>query len=227
MAKSKLRLEARNRRVNGESIKTIARDLNVSTSTASLWCRDIQLSENQIKQLEKNTRDPFYGRRLTYALKQQAVRKLKEVEIRKKAWNLVGKLNERDFFIAGIALYWAEGFKKDKMLGFSNTDPKMIMFFLKWIKNCMKIENSFIKMRVVLNESHKYRINDIQDHWSNLTTIPLSNFYKPTYQKVIWKKEYENPENYFGVLRIRILKSTDLLKKVMGLIDGLANQPTQ
>ena len=221
MAKFKIKLEARVRRGNGESIKTIARDLGISTSTASLWCRDIRLTQKQIEILEKNSRDPFYGRRLTYALKQQAARRLKDLEIRNESKKIVGGLSERDRLISGIALYWAEGFKKDKMVGFSNTDPEMIKFFLLWLKNSMGIGYELIRLRVVINENHKYRVNKVQKYWSEITSVPLSNFYKPTYQKVVWKKVYEKPEEYFGVLRIRVLKSTDLLKKIKGLIEGL------
>lgn len=221
MAKSKQKIEAQKLRHEGESIKNIANKIGVSTSTVSLWSRDIRLTKEQILQLEKNSRDPFYGRRLTYSQKQQNARITKENRIINDSKKLVGRLTQRDLFIAGTALYWAEGFKKDKMVGFANTDPEMIRFFLNWVKNSLEADSKLIKLRVGINEHHRYREKEIQEYWSKITEIPFSSFYKPYYQKVIWKKEYEHPEEYFGTLRIRILKSTDLLRKIRGLIEGI------
>ncbi len=221
MAKSKQKLEAQKLRSEGISIKSIANKVGVSTSTVSLWSRDIRLTKEQILRLEKNSKDPFYGRRLAYSLKQQSTRIAKEKEIIKNAKEIVGHLTQRDLLISGTALYWAEGFKKDKMVGFANTDPEMINFFLNWVRNCLEVSPELIKLRVGINEHHKYREMDIQEYWSKITNVPLNSFYKPYYQKVVWKKEYEHPEEYFGTLRIRILKSTDLLRKIKGLIDGI------
>jgi predicted transcriptional regulator len=53
MAKSVIRLQARELRKSGLGIKTIAHQLGVSSSTVSLWSRDIKLTEDQIKNLEK------------------------------------------------------------------------------------------------------------------------------------------------------------------------------
>ncbi len=221
MAKYKQKLEAKKLRSEGKSIKSIAKEIGVSTSTVSLWSRDISLTREQILQLEKNFKDPFYGRRLAYSQKQQNARIAKEKKIINDSKKLIGDLTKRDQLIAGAALYWAEGFKKDKMVGFANTDPEMVKFFLKWVKDSLAVKPELIKLRVGINEHHKYREEEIQKYWSKITGISLDSFYKPYYQEVQWKKEYEHPEEYFGTLRIRILKSTDLLRKIRGLIEGI------
>jgi hypothetical protein len=221
MAKSELKLLARVHRHNGKGIKTIAHELKVSSSTVSLWCKDIKLTEEQIIQLEKNSHDPFYGKRLDYSLRQQEKRKFKNSEIKTEALKLIGNLSDRDILMSGAALYWAEGFKKDKMVGFSNSDPVMVRFILKWFRNCMGVRDEMVKLRVVINESHKHREEDIRDYWEKVTKIPKEEFYRTTFQKVNWKKTYEKPEEYFGILRVRVLKSTDLLRKILGLIEGL------
>lgn len=222
MAKGISRLEARRLRSEGDSIKKIARDLNVSTSTASLWCRDIKLSSTQILQLEKNSKDPYYGRRLSYALKQQLNRKIVSEKIRSEAVKTVGSLSDREKLIVGVALYWAEGFKKDKMVGFANTDPAMIRFVLNWLQNQLNVSGDSIRLRVGINQSHMERTKEIEMYWSRITGMPLDQFQKPYYQKVVWKKIYDHPEEYFGTLRIRVHKSTKLLKKINGLVEGLS-----
>ena len=181
MAKTFLKEKARNRRADGESIKVIAEELGVSSSTVSLWCRDIELTKEQIERLERNSRDPFYGRRLDYAKKQQRLRRVQDDETKTEAQKLLGKITDRDKFIGGILLYWAEGFKKDNMVGFSNMDSKMISVILDWLINSLKIEKRRIKLRVVINGSHRYRIDEIHEYWSKVTKIPIYEFYKPTF----------------------------------------------
>ncbi len=53
MAKPLLRLKAREMRAKGESVKVIARKLNVGKSTASYWVRDIILLVEQLESLKK------------------------------------------------------------------------------------------------------------------------------------------------------------------------------
>jgi hypothetical protein len=222
MAKSYERLQARKLRTGGESIKVIAKKLGVSPSSVSLWCRNIKLSPSQIKELERRFKDPNYGNRLGYALKQQRKRILKTKRLKKQGIKEVGNLTKRELFLVGIALYWAEGFKKDSQAGFASSDPKMINIFLRWLYDCCDYKKEDLLLRVTVNISHKYRIDKIQRHWSEIAQISTTHFRKPFYQKVKWKKIYDNPNQYFGVLRIRVRKSADFLRKIHGWIEGLA-----
>ena len=52
MAKSILRLKARGMRKAGKSVRDIARQLNVSKSSISLWVRDIILTVEQLEKLQ-------------------------------------------------------------------------------------------------------------------------------------------------------------------------------
>lgn len=221
MAKSRAKLEARKLRAQGESIKVIAKKLSLSPSTVSLWCKDVKLSPEQIKELERRAHDPQYGKRLENSLKQQKIRIEKTKRLFDEGTKQVGKLTLRELFIAGVSLYWAEGFKSDSQAGFCNSDPNMVKFFLSWLKSCLGYKNEDIRLRVGLNENFINEIGRVENFWSNLTEISKEQFQKPFYQKVKWKKEYEHPENYHGVLRIRIRKSTDFLRKIRGFIEGL------
>lgn len=221
MAKSLEKIKARKLRRNGESIKAIAKKLKVSPSTISSWCKDIKLSPTQIQQLEKRARDPHYGRRLEYALAQQKKRLKKIKTLKKQGIKEVGNLTKRELFLIGAALYWAEGFKKDSQAGFASSDPSMVNLFLKWLYECCGYKPKDLIFRVTVNISHKHRIDEIQDYWSKVTNISMSDFRKPFYQNVKWKKIYENPNEYFGVLRVKVRKSTDFLRKIHGWIEGL------
>lgn len=221
MAKPEKRKLAREMRSNGDSIKHIAGKLEVAQSSVSLWCRDIKLTQNQILNLEKNARDPLYGRRLSYALKQQKAREMKSKVLLERGIEKVGHMSKRELFLTGAALYWAEGFKKDSQAGFANSSPEMLKVFVKWLRVCFGYNVEDLIFRVTLNESHKYRVEEVQRYWSGQLNVSIENFRKPYFQKVKWKKEYDNPEEYFGVLRIKVRKSTDFLREIRGFIEGL------
>lgn len=221
MAKSKLRVQAREMRREGLGVKTIANKLKISSSTASLWCRDIELTEAQIIQLSKNSRDPYFGKRRAYLEKTQEQHRQKLLSLRNKGIAEVGKLNEREIFITGVALYWAEGFKKDKQVGFANSDPYMIQLFIRWIHESCGVSTGELRLRVGANEQYKDKIKDLEKYWSKTIGISLRQFQKPFFQKVQWKKVYDNPREYHGVLRVRVTKSVDLLRTINGQIDGL------
>ena len=88
----------------------------------------------------------------------------------------------------------------------------------------MGIKNQEITLSVTANNSYQDKISVIEKYWVKVTGIPKTQFTKPFFQKTKWLKEYEKPEDYFGVLRIRVIKSTDLLRKIKGNIEGLKNQ---
>jgi tmRNA-binding protein len=224
MAKMKLKYLAIEMRKKGTPIKQIARNLKISTSTASLWCKEVQLTQSQIAELEKISHDPLYGRRLEYS---QALRKEKEKRIlllKNEGMNEIGTLNKRELFLVGVSLYWGEGFKKDSQLGFSNSNPAMLKLFIHWLETCCNITTDRLKVRVGLNINYLKEEDRIKQYWSDTLNIPLSQFQKTFYQKVVMKKEYTDKSNYYGVIRIRISKSTELLRKMFGWIEGLAIQ---
>lgn len=224
MAKFKEKLIARKLRKQGESIKEIAKKVNVSASTVSLWCSNIRLSKQQIEQLEQRARDPFYGKRLLNVMRQKKEKEKRIIRQNKAGLKRISSLNTRELLIAGTALYWAEGFKKDNQVGFGSSDPKMINFFIKWLRDCFGYKNEDLALRITANISHKHRIKEIEKYWSETTNIPQEQFQKPFFQNVKWKKVYENPNDYFGVLRIRVRKSTNFLRFIMGMVQGMGNQ---
>lgn len=222
MAKSKEKIKARKLRRKGESIKKIANLIKVSVSTASLWCRDIELTDNQIENLRKRQTDPFYGKRLDYYLKKKKEFSLKLLDLKNEGIKSIGRLSKREIFLIGIALYWGEGFKKDSLIGLATLDINIAKFFIFWLNKSFGIESNDLLLRVTANISYKSKIKELERYWSKELKIPVSQFSKPFFQKTIWKKEYENKENYHGVLRIRVRRSIDLLRKIFGYIEGIS-----
>ncbi len=221
MAKFKEKIKAQKLRGLGKSIKEIAKELNVSPGSVSDWCKDVILTKEQIIQLENRSKDPNYGGRLANSNKQHQIAVTKTKELLNFGIKQVGKLSKRELFLVGSALYWAEGFKKDSQAGFANSSPDMMNLYIRWLFECFGYEIKDLSPRVTVNLSHKHRIKEIQKFWSQKTKIPPESFQKPFFQNFKWKKVYDNPNEYFGVLRIKVRKSTDFLRKIHGFIEGL------
>lgn len=208
-------------RKQGCSIKNIARQLKISSSTASIWCRDIELTSLQKLVLADKSKNIEILRRYSQKRKEEKFEKYKTLF--NEAQKDLKKLKLNEFFIAGLALYWAEGFKSksEKTVGFCNSDPLMVKFMIQWFKQFFSLTNDDFILRVEFNSKHEYRQEEIENYWSNLTSIPRIQFNKPYLQQVNKQKEYINSDNYYGLVRIRIRKSTNMLITIRGWLYAL------
>lgn len=209
----------------GYSISEISKKLKVSKSTTSLWCRQIVLTEKQKELLEVRTGRKLikFFRIVANQKKERDIAKQKIISLSKRE---LQKLSTREIFIAGVALYWAEGFKHtaESRIGFCNSDPQMIKFMMLFLKRCMGVESEDISPRLTLNIAFKNKTEIIQKYWSKYLGIPEGQFTKPFYQKVKQIKVYENSNtSYHGVLRIHVKKSSNLLLRMRGYLEGLKN----
>lgn len=207
-------------RKQGKSIGEIANLLNLATSTISLWVRNIELSPAQKNVLTQRVyRALQRGRKKAQGVQRQ-IRHRKRQQLVADALKEIGSLTNRDLFIAGVVLYWAEGFKKDNRLGFASSDPAMIKLFLRWLE-INEVPKTDIRLRVGLNIAHKKRVRKVIKYWAEQTRISENQFQKPFFQKFKWKKEFPNPEEYFGVLRIRANNQGALFTKILTWVDRL------
>lgn len=211
-----------NLRKKGKSYNYISDNLKIPKSTVRYWAKSVKLTVKQQEKLSENSRNPYYGKRKLNIDRQIKDKQLKIKNLWNDGYNQLKKLTPNELFLVGISLYWAEGFKKDTQLGFANSDYRMINLFIKWLKVCCNIGIDRLQPRITINVSHKDRVNNIREYWSEKTNIPVSQFRKEFYQKFKWNKEYKNRDEYFGVLRIKVSRSLDLLRKMDGWIAGLA-----
>ncbi len=142
MKKDTTKTKAFNLRRQGESINSIAKKLSISKSTASVWCRDVVLSETQLKVLSEKSNTRAISALLHASEKKRSERIIateKEIRIGKQN---VGRLSTRDIFMVGLGLYWGEGYKKGSQeLGFTNSDPALILFYIQWLNRIYKSQS--------------------------------------------------------------------------------------
>lgn len=223
MAKTKEKQLARKLRKEGKSILDISRILRVSKSSVSLWCRDIELTPEQLKQLHSSmVRGSLPGRVLgSQAQKKKRIERQQVASL--EAQKEFRSLKNSPFFHLGIGLYWGEGDKK-AYIRFFNSDPEVIKVMMKWFQDFLGAKPQDFMMYLNLNQHHKHRSKEIIDFWSQVTSIPQEQFRKPSLVKVLQKKEYENPELYKGTLCVAVAKSRRHLYKVLEWI-RLVNMP--
>lgn len=175
--------------------------------------------------MDKKLFEKLQAGRKKYQDERTKRRLAKESDLLKEGILEVGKLSNRDIFVAGIALYWAEGFKhKDESgLGLATMDPRMAKFYIHWLEN-VGIQRSDLLFRVTANQDYRHAIDQMESWWADGLGVDIGQFAKPFFQRVKQVKIYANSSEYHGVLRIRARRSLDLLRKMRGWMAGMATK---
>lgn len=221
MAKSEEQQKARELRKAGISVRQIATQLKVSKSSVSKWVQDIDLTTEQIEKLrQQNIKGGAIGR-LRGALKQKKER-LQRIQLGKKEG--IARfpfLTEKELFVIGIALYWAEGSKKQRKVEFCNSDPNLLVLMIDWLRICFSIDTERLRCRVGINDIHKTREHEVKLYWSKITGVPLAQFSQTSFKRVQNKKLYDNLNTHYGTLSVIVLKPGQLYYNIIGLIEGM------
>ncbi len=212
-----LKMKARSLRKKGLSIKDIQKKLKISRSSASIWVRDVKLTKKQFNKL--------YLNRKTGALKGCIIAAKNKIKAREKSVKMlgeegkkeVGRLSKRDEFIIGVALYFAEGEKRDGGVSFSNSDPRAIKFMVNWFRVFCKTPEE--KFRCSLYIHDNLNEEEAKRFWSKLTGIPLHQFRK-SYIVKNNPNRFRKVKHKYGVLRV-CMGGVVLHRKMMGWISGI------
>lgn len=223
ITKIKEREKAVELRKRGFSYSEILKKVPVAKSTLSLWLKSVGLAKDQKQRMtEKRIAGALRGAK---ARKDQRIRITKE--IKDKARREVKRIDEKDLWLIGIALYWAEGSKekesgKGSEIKFSNSDPKMILLFLKWLKKSFSMNNSELVYELYLHETAN--IENSQKYWSDILSIQkekIRTYLKKNKIKTIRKN---TGDNYYGLIRITVNKSFNLNRVIAGWIEGICEK---
>ncbi|MCX6703008.1 MAG: helix-turn-helix domain containing protein [Candidatus Wolfebacteria bacterium] len=223
MAKSQKHILAIELRKEGNSIKDISRLLKISKSSASIWCRDVLLTSQQVDNLHSKMVAGGYKGRLKGAQMQKAKRKLKIKNYQKLGIKTIKPVGSRDLLMLGLGLYLGEGNKGGNQFQFTNSNSDIVRLIILWLKDVFDIKKRDLILNMIINQQHKGREVKIKNHWTKVTGADISQFNKTIFIKSKSKKAYSNLENYFGTITIRVKKSSDLQYKILGLCYGVLN----
>jgi predicted transcriptional regulator len=198
--------EARGLRATGMTMPDIAEQLGVSRSSVSLWTREVVIPASLVGRRQLGPR----RNRLHDA-------KVAEIErLQAEGVEHIGRLSEREFLVAGAALYAGEGTKAGNKICFANSDPRMIAFFCAWLRRFVDIDESRLRMRIYLHQG--LDLEAAQKHWSSITGVPVEQFGKP--YRAVADASIRVTKHVHGCAYLTYTSATSH-RVVMGLVDAL------
>ena len=187
---------------------------NIPKSTLSLWCGEIPLLPEYQKRL-RETALVNSGKGLKVALAVNKARREKYLKsIEESNAHLSLTIKNKDVAKISLAmLYLGEGSKDPKRgsLVFGNSDPLVVRLFLWLLRYCYKIDEK--KLHCTLQGRADHNTKELEQFWSRVTQIPLSQFYKVQIDPRTIGKPSKKPD-YKGVCRIDYF-SADLLLNLL------------
>ncbi|MDD2753221.1 MAG: hypothetical protein PHT44_01265 [Candidatus Portnoybacteria bacterium] len=203
MDKKELKIRAQNLRSKGSTYLEIQELLNtkIPKSTLSYWCRGLDLPMGYQQRIEDYNKFNLKKAQEAALISNKARREIYLKKIDKQNLHLIESLNDKDTVKIALAiLYAAEGSKSTRssiMLG--NSSPSIINLFLRLLRSCYTIDES--KFRCTLQCRADQNIQKLEEFWSDITKIPLTQFYKAQIDPRTIDKPSKKPD-YKGVCRI-------------------------
>jgi hypothetical protein len=152
----------------------------------------------------------------------------------------VGGLSDRELFLVGVGLYWAEGskdkpYRRTEVLQFIKSDPDMIRVFLRWL-TLLNVAPDRLTLRVSIHVTLRVSIHESADveaaekYWAGIVGIDVSAFSRATLKRHNPRTVRKNTgETYHGCLAIYVRQSADLYRRMegawYGIVEGATRQP--
>jgi transcriptional regulator with XRE-family HTH domain len=215
MAKDELRRECRQLRAAGFTYDEIAARTGASKGSISPWVRDVKMPAAARVRIEERCRAA--RRNIGPLLHERAL--ARHEQIRSRAAGLLGDVDGRDLFIAGIAIYWSEG-SKDKewrrsgRVTLINSDPTILRIFLAWL-DLVGIPEADRSYRLNIHETADVPGNE--QWWARELDIPLASFARATIKRHNPTTVRKNSgESYHGCLVVTVARSGELYYSIEG-----------
>ncbi len=166
------------------SYSEIRRRLKVPKSTLSYWLQEYPLSKDKILELRrKGWRKGEASREKYRATMRQKKEFLDQTVYAERYQYLRDNLTSSVYYVAGLMLYLAEGAKrKSSTIVLANTDPSVINFFIRWMKEYLAIDPSSVRVQLHLYENMD--LNSELIYWKRQLAIEKTQFYKISVRKI-------------------------------------------
>lgn len=217
-AKDDLKAKARELRLQGWTYDQIEAELGCSRSSVSLWVRDLPKPE------------PRYTPEEQQALMRAGLARLRSAQDEERqrtkaaAASEIGVMTDRDLFLTGVALYWAEGAKdkpyaRRENVQFVNSDPGVIQIYLAWL-DLLGVERKRLRFRVMIHATGN--VQGAEQYWAGLVGVDATALQRTTIKKHNPKTVRKNVgDNYRGCLVITVLQGADLYRRIEGWWTGM------
>ena len=220
--KSELRKKAIELRKEGFSYSQIQEKIDVAKSTLSYWLRDYPLDEERIKALQEEGSKKGQVKAEKYRRTMRKKREKLEKSIYGKYKNRFSELSKDEYFVAGLMLYLGEGGKTHNYrIGLTNTNPKIIKFFIKWLEEFFSANRDDLRVQLHLYED--MNIEKEVKYWSNHLNLDLNQFYNPSIRE-LKEGSFSYPESHrHGTCALYLMdtrKKTELMMAIEALLDN-------
>ncbi|MEU8959714.1 hypothetical protein AB0C93_36125 [Streptomyces sp. NPDC048518] len=216
-AKDDLREKARELRLKGLTYDQIQLELGCSKSSISLWVRDLPKPERRTREEAS-----AIARRGWEATLRR--RDVERQQTKQAATDAVGDLSDRELFLLGVGLYWAEGakckpYRPQERVDFVNSDPNMITVYLAWLR-LLGVLPERLRFHVSIHETAD--VPAAERFWADLTGADAAAFGKTTLKRHNPRTNRKNvSETYHGCLLVRVQQGADLYRRIEGTWYGI------
>ena len=208
------RIEARRlRREDGLSMKEIARILDVSLSSVSLWVRDIELED--VQQASLRVRAARRRGQASAASARGHRRDAQETGRRRAR-------RQDPLHLAGCMLFWAEGDKCRGSVRLANSDPALLLLFVRFLRDCYGAPVDRIAVTCNLFADHVERQHEIEQFWLDTLGLPrtcLRSSIVNVYSKYSQKKRKNRLP--YGTCKV-VYNDTRTVQSIYGAIQEYA-----
>lgn len=214
------REEARALRRQGFSVREIATRLSAAKSTVSLWVRDVPITAEQRSVLDHNRRQRVSALQRTRMSVYSAVWRRRRLSYQQEGRELARAGNP--LHRAGCMLYWAEGSKTlQSQLAFVNSDPDMMLFFLRFLRQCYRVRNEAVGIALNCYADHGLSPEQIENHWLKILRLPRTCLRKTRVNEPKEEGRRTHRKLIYGTCRL-VVCDVRLVQNVFGAIQEYA-----
>ena len=216
-----LRRECRRLRAEGLTVPEIAEKSGASKGSVSPWVADV--SPHPQAKLRRASRNAEARRRVGETHRRRAAERRESLSSR--AFEDFGETSDRDLFVAGLALYWAEGAKakpwrRGSGVDFINSDVDVLRTFLAWL-DLLGIPKTDRRFSLSIHESAD--VGRSERWWSEQLGFPVEALSRAVLKRHQPRTTQRNVgDGYQGCLRVRVARSGWLYCAIEGWWRALA-----
>ncbi|MDD2680052.1 MAG: hypothetical protein PHO03_04575 [Candidatus Omnitrophica bacterium] len=118
-------------------------------------------------------------------------------------FNIKTQLTERDreLFISGLMLYWAEGSRRNKhVIQLANLDHRMLSLFIEFLRKICGVKEEKLTLNIQLYR--KFNRETTKNYWSRALGIPKRFIAVNIHSDI--RSKFKNQWSKYGIVRIEV-----------------------
>lgn len=215
--------KARKIRKEGCSLSEIAEEVNASKGQVSVWVRDVELSKEAKKILDKkNPATKEYHKNNNRQNWRNAEKTAETFRNKRRKYQQEGREEAKKnnpIHRGACMLYWAEGTKDRTSIGFTNSDVNMIIVFQQFLKENFGLTNANFSISLNFHDDIHTK-EEVMNYWSEELGVSLSCFIKPYINQRSKVSKQQRGKIEWGTCRLNVkgVKSVRIIQHIYGAI---------